>query len=480
MKFRRIPTREVRLPLDAGFTARRRGIVSSIAAGIQMAVFCLATGMAAEQAAEVLTDRQGRTLDVIVLAVDGNQVRVRRQSDGREFSIPTDTLSDASREKLRNFKNPEPPGSVPQEVAAKPPVELSIPDQVLSHFTGKWQSAKLGLPDVNVTASVFSSQHVTMLIALENELVMAASPKDPASPIDWPDWVAEDARSEVEEVRQGIRDAQRKRIFAAAGQEAVPPALGKMRKADAGRLDDLYDRASKSWEAQRNKANKALAREKKSSRPKADAIKALEEEAKNATEAIASLHKAVYGFGVGEWLCQDPGWPEDHPAEILRKEISALRVAIHDRLVKAADHAGEEEYRSAEVDGISIYSSNFGVILDVSGSMTPHIEPLKEEIGKSFQSPLYREVNGCSLYMRQASRAAMPGGALTDTLSCIEEMILIYKVDTIYWFCDLNDPRDEAALRRLGDLLRMGDVRFYVRSMGRKPDRDLEALMEDF
>ncbi len=467
------------IPLDVGYTTLRKVMICAIAAGIPIAFVGLSPVVAAEQAVEVLTDRQGRTLDVIVLAVEEKQVRVRRRNDGREFSIAIDTLSDASREKLRSFKNPEPSISKPQEVAAKPPAEILISDKLLSHFRRKWQSAKQGLPDIAVTTSIFSSQQVSMLIALENELVAAASPKDPASPIDWPSWAAADFRSEVEEVRQGIRDALRKRILSAAGEDVNSPELGKSRNANTDRLHDLYDRASKSWEAQRSKANKALAREKKADRPNHHVIKTQEETIKNAAETITSLHRAVYGFGVGEWLCQDPGWPADHPAEILRKEISTLRTAIHEKLIKAANHAGEEEYRSAEIDGVSIYSSNFGVILDISGSMTPHIDPLKEEISKGFQSPLYREVNGCSLQVRKENAAAIPG-QLTDTLSCIEEMILIYKVDTIYWFCDLNDPRDEAALKRLRDLLRMGDIRFYVRSMGRKPDRELEALMHDF
>ena len=433
----------------------------------------------AEEAAEVLTDRQGRTLEVVVLRVDGNQVRARRQSDGREFSVAIDNLSDESKEKLRCFKDPEPLESEPPQVAAKPPVEISISDTLVSYFRRKWESSKQGIPDLAIPTSVFSSQQVSMLIALENELVIAASPKDPASPIDWPSWVAADVRKDVEESRQRIRDLQRKQIFGAAGQELEVRAQGKLRDSDLDRLDGLYDRASRSWRAERSKANKALAREKKAAGPRKDLIESLEETADKAAEAITALHKAVYGFGVGEWVCADPGWPVDHPAEILRKEISTLRAAIHDRLIKAADYSGEEEYRSAEIDGVSIYSSNFGVILDVSGSMTKHIDPLKEEIETGFQSPLYREVNGCSLEVREGRVIAMPG-LLTDTLSCIEEMILIYKVDTIYWFCDLNDSRDEAALTRLRDLLRMGDVRFYVRSVGRKPDRELEALMIDF
>lgn len=473
MNLRLPPMRDIEMPLFVN--GCRRAMVSALAAGIQMAFFGMAPGVAAEEAAEVLTDRQGRTLDVMVLAVEENQVRVRRQSDGREFSIPTDTLSEASRERLRDFKNPEPSASEPQESVAKPPVEISIPNKVLSHFRGKWESAKRGIPNIGDPAAIFTSQQLSMLIALENELVAAASPKDPAAAIDWPDGVAQDIRGDVEEVRQNIRDVERKRIFGAAGEDLETRTNRRSRNSDPERLNDLYERAAKSWRAERNKAYISLAREQKSSRPDKDAIATLKEKANSAGEAIASIHKAVYGFGVGEWLAQDPGWLADHEAEILRKEISTLRNAIHDRLIKAADHAGEEEYKSAEIDGVSIYSSNFGVILDISGSMTEHIDPLKEEIGKGFQSPLYREVTGCSLQVAQGGAAR-----LADTLSCIEEMILVYKVDTIYWFCDLRDPRDEAALMRLGDLLRMGDVRFYVRSVGLDPDRELKALMDEF
>lgn len=50
----------------------------------------------------------------------------------------------------------------------------------------------------------------------------------------------------------------------------------------------------------------------------------------------------------------------------------------------------------------------------------------------------------------------------------------------VYWFCNLRDAREANALHHLQELLRMSGVQFYVRSVGRKPDRDLEALIHDF
>lgn len=453
----------------------RRAMIFALAVSFHLWL-AMTLCVAADEAVKVLTDRQGRTLDVIILAVNENHVRVRRNSDGREFSIPFYTFSDTSKEMLRNFKIPEPPNPALPEVD----VELAISKKLLSHFRSEWEFAKKNFPKIKDPMAEFSIQHLSLLIAMEDRLIKSATPKDPASPIDWPSEVTASTRTNVEEIRQEIRDIERKTISEAEGKVLENDLLNNSRNENIALLNDLYDRATKSLRVTRDKTNKALVRINKSKSPRKDIIASLEQTSKEAGESIAALHLAFYGYKFGEKSCQDPGWPADHPAEILRKEINTLRAAIHNNLLVAENHSAETEYRIAKIGGVSIYSSNFGVILDISGSMTEHIEPLKKEIEESFQSPLYREVVGCNLSAPRLESASITPNLSPDTLSCIEELILVHKVDTIYWFCDLHDVRDKAGVEYLRDLLRMSNVRFYVRSVGLKPDRKLKALMNAF
>lgn len=243
-------------------------------------------------------------------------------------------------------------------------------------------------------------------------------------------------------------------------------------------MDTLFDATRKPLKRDLAKLNRTLAKEKGARFPDERKIGDLEKQVEALNATIDQLKYCFYGVDPKDWWNLDPGWPEDHEAEKLRKEISEARREFHDRMTKIANHEGEDEYRMTEIDGVSFYSANFGVILDISGSMTPHIEKLKEEINENFQSPLYREVNGCRLSVNEQNGRFVAAGWL-DTMSCVEEMLLIYKVDTIYWFCDLNDPRSEQALLHLGNLLRRSGSRLYLRSMKQKPDRDLKALIDD-
>ncbi|PQJ27898.1 hypothetical protein BSZ32_04875 [Rubritalea profundi] len=467
--------------LAAIFSLVNRYIAVLMAALIAF-VFC-APIVAGGEVVEEITDKKGRSLTVVILEVKEKEIRVRRANDSRKFSIPLAKLSDFSREKLKDFnkidsKNTELGSDNTEE---KPSVEVVISNEVLKYFRNQMEYIKESLPSLEDPNSVFTCRQLMQLITLEQDLIAVVSPENPSILIDWPEEITSSrVKRAVGEMRQSIRDAERQRVLKKAGFEIKERDRSSTRQENVVKLRELYESSIKPLGKEINKCNEGIAQEKKwKGVSKQDLITSLEEKGEALEEAITAIHQAFYGFQPGKWMEQEPGWPVDHSAEILRKEISALRKVIHKKLIEAADHSGEMDYRTAEIDGISVYSANFGVILDISGSMTSHIDRLKKDIKKKFQSPVYREVVGCSL-----KAPALEYGAVAKlkpgTLSCVEEMLLVYKVDTIYWFCDLNDHREEAALYRLAELLRLTGAKFYVRSVGQRPDRDLKAIITDF
>ena len=142
---------------------------------------------------------------------------------------------------------------------------------------------------------------------------------------------------------------------------------------------------------------------------------------------------------------------------------------------------GEKEGKAGTVGGSFLYSENLGVVLDVSGSMTPHLEELREEIESYFEAPRYREVVGCNLNSCHFEHLRSDRSATTwATMSEIEELISVRGVDTVYWFSDLQDAQDSMSLRRLRSLLRRGGTRLHVKSLGKEPSREFEDLIYDF
>ena len=77
----------------------------------------------------------------------------------------------------------------------------------------------------------------------------------------------------------------------------------------------------------------------------------------------------------------------------------------------------------------------------------------------------------------ERSGRALPG---PDTVGVVEELIVVHRVDTVYWFCDLRDAVDYSGLRRLRFLLMRGETAFHVKSVANRPDRSLKPLITDF
>ena len=166
----------------------------------------------------------------------------------------------------------------------------------------------------------------------------------------------------------------------------------------------------------------------------------------------------------------------DAPAEKLLTDVIKSRDALLRALRGEEPLKQEREKKKANIGEMFIESQNLGVILDVSSSMTNFIKPLKEEIAKEFSSPRYREVPGCRMDWSLIPIGAKPDGSML----AMEDLLIVLKADTIFWFSDLNDGESPQALARLQWLLDISNANFYVNSVGKKPSRGLEPLVTEF
>lgn len=143
--------------------------------------------------------------------------------------------------------------------------------------------------------------------------------------------------------------------------------------------------------------------------------------------------------------------------------------------------ADVDETESMITDGPS-----WGVVLDISGSMSPYVALLRVKIANEFSDASCREITGCSLLTREDEDlwdgpcgypACWYGGEYDDTLEAIEELVE-EGVDTIYWFCDLQDPESDRALEALNKLLEQNHVKLYIRSFDKSPNSQLREIVE--
>ncbi|MDF1658189.1 MAG: hypothetical protein P1U58_11300 [Verrucomicrobiales bacterium] len=172
---------------------------------------------------------------------------------------------------------------------------------------------------------------------------------------------------------------------------------------------------------------------------------------------------------------------------------------------------------TAEVYGTELVATNLGVVLDNSPSMLPYLEQVRAEVGKSFPLAHFREAAGSGLHQRGFYES---GEYLTvddswfygqlslsesnpfdskwhqskiyerfqphyrqvklerDPLAALMGLITLQGVDTIYWFCDFEDDIEDEALEMLATAIEDYEVKFYVHSSNRRPDRDLVEVIE--
>ena len=174
--------------------------------------------------------------------------------------------------------------------------------------------------------------------------------------------------------------------------------------------------------------------------------------------------------------------------------------------------------RVVEVFGENISSSRIGVILDNSPSMSPYLDKVRAAIQQRFSYEYVVEVDGSYLWS-YSSRAlgrefseppsrgffyeepaaginpftpdrfivSVPGEnwhqhfrqGEQDNMAAMWTMVKLMKVDTIYWFCDLDDETYEHAIATLGKLLKEGKTKLFVHTLDKNPDRALLKVIED-
>ncbi|MDB4356443.1 hypothetical protein N9085_00120 [Akkermansiaceae bacterium] len=204
-------------------------------------------------------------------------------------------------------------------------------------------------------------------------------------------------------------------------------------------------------------------------------IEKLEKEIEEFEAQLEEMTLAYFGQQITVGFEQPYELTGDAPEQKLLADVVKSRDVLL-RALRGEEPIKKDGKKSGTVADMNFESEILGVILDASGSMTNFLKPLKEEIEKDFSAPRYREVNGCALQW-----AIKPTGIKPDaSMIAMEDLLIVQKADTIFWFSDLNDPQSEQALTRLKWLLDTSRASFYVNSVGKKPSRDLEPLITEF
>lgn len=133
-----------------------------------------------------------------------------------------------------------------------------------------------------------------------------------------------------------------------------------------------------------------------------------------------------------------------------------------------------------QVGGLNVIGERLGVILDISESMQRYLPELRSEIGAKFRNANFLEVEGC-LLEPSSNREELPASRRYSVMNAMRELVEADKVDSIYWFCDLQDERTDQALAELRALLIEPDsgspTRLYVRSTDDLPGKTLADII---
>jgi len=125
---------------------------------------------------------------------------------------------------------------------------------------------------------------------------------------------------------------------------------------------------------------------------------------------------------------------------------------------------GGNGLKEANILGNNIQAGKLGVILDVSSSMNPYITRLKREIRKEFSNAKIADVYGCLLIPECATMRAF-------------QDLINQDVDTIYWFCDLQDLQEQEGLEILNKILKEKNIKLYIKSMDKQPNPQLKSII---
>ncbi len=321
------------------------------------------------------------------------------------------------------------------------------------------------------------------LMDIERDLAILATPKKAITQtINVPGFSSRE-NSQIAKIRLEIAMAERARIK--KGIEAKRADYGdekfhlNLLKKEII-LWESYFRLAKKIDRAIAKLEKEIFKERTSTMPYKDKLKKLELKKEGLFEEKKEISNPIFGYAVGSGFDQNVTPSLDAAADLLAAFKKEREEAIH-FLRTGETNKGESEKRGGKIGSAYIYSENLGVVLDISGSMTKFIEPLKGEIADSFESPHFREIDGCSLnaFFRYPT-VTLHTTSRERTMHSFAELLIVNQVDTLYWFSDLMDVQKPVALRKLLDMLIRSGVVFNVKSVNREPSKLLEPMITYF
>ena len=198
--------------------------------------------------------------------------------------------------------------------------------------------------------------------------------------------------------------------------------------------------------------------------------------------AVATLDSRLEGVLLPDLLIS-PKNRQFEKAKSLEK-ISGFReeklkaLKIRRKFVRQSKRSRTRRNESGKVvKAHGIESARLGVVLDISGSMTPHLDALKKKITKSFKGAVFLEVQGCSILETQGKVKYVEGKPFYNSLDAFLALVDEHDVDSIYWFSDLQDQQKPKGLKALHEMLLYNNVRLYVSSVASGPSKDLRVII---
>lgn len=179
-------------------------------------------------------------------------------------------------------------------------------------------------------------------------------------------------------------------------------------------------------------------------------------------------------------------------ADLLKAEALVLSTLPAEQNIKV---------KSGNIFGVDIDAARFGVILDASGSMHPHLSKLRAEIARDFPDAALAEVIGCFCHESlevpwffvdplsfnpsppkvptwEIMNKSISSGWSQNTVSAFSALIDIKKVDAIYWFSDFRDSIDNDTIAMLSDKITDNGVIIYVHTLEKDPPKIILKLVK--
>lgn len=201
---------------------------------------------------------------------------------------------------------------------------------------------------------------------------------------------------------------------------------------------------------------------------------------------------------------------EEHVSAALREFEEVRR-----RLVIAEAEASqnwvsekkEKEAKDGTIFDMKVTAGNLCVVLDNSPSMKPYLEKLREEILRDFLDAYIVECSGCDLsspayykwfysdyvgdlnpFLSERHIPEVPQwedrpysryiGWTRDTTGALLCMSELMEADSVYWFCDFDDPVDESVMKEIARNFMDKKVRLYVHTLDKRPPEIIQILAE--